>query len=86
MKKIEIEIESRRDLHDLFERVFPQPYGRTLDALHDILSTYPEELVLSFDSDAIYSALGDRYGDNFMRMLKNTATENPKLQIIGLPE
>ncbi len=82
MKKIEINIQSRSDLHDLFERELPQPYGRTLDALHDILSTYPEELEVSFESNALYAALGDRYGDNLLRMLEDTAEENPKLHLI----
>ena len=81
MKKIEINIQSRSDLHDLFERELPQPYGRTLDALHDILSTYPEELEVSFESNALYAALGDRYGDNLLRMLEDTAEENPKLHL-----
>lgn len=81
MKKIEINIQSRSELHDLFERELPQPYGRTLDALHDILSTYPEELELSFESNALYTALGDRYGDNLLRMLEDTAEENPKLHL-----
>jgi len=82
MKKIEINIESRSDLHDLFERELPQPYGRTLDALHDILSTYPEELEVSFESNNLYAALGDRYGDNLLRMLEDTAEENPKLHLL----
>ncbi len=82
MKKIELNIESRKDLHDIFSREFPQPYGRTLDALHDILSTCSEEIELSFDSNALYAALGDRYGDNLMRMLKDTAEENPKLHLL----
>ena len=82
MKRIDIHIESRGDLHDLFERQFPQPYGRTLDALHDILSTYPEELELCYESNTLYAALGDRYGDNLLRMLEDTAEENPKLRLV----
>ncbi len=82
MKRIEISIQSRSDLHDLFERELPQPYGRTLDALHDILSTYPEELELRFESNSLYAALGDRYGDNLLRMLEDTAEENPKLHLL----
>ena len=82
MKKIELNIESRKDLHDLFEREFPQPYGRTLDALHDILSCYPEELELCFETNALYEALGDRYGDNLLHMLEDTAEENPKLHLL----
>lgn len=81
MKNIEIKIQSRSELHDLFERELPRPYGRTLDALHDILSTYPEELELSFESNALYAALGERYCDNLLRMLEDTAEENPKLHL-----
>lgn len=81
MKSIEIKIQSRRELHNLFEKELPPPYGRTLDALHDILSTYPEELELIFKSDSLYEALGDRYCDNLLLMLENTAEENPKLHL-----
>ncbi len=79
MKRIEVNVDSRRELHDLFERELPPPYGRTLDALHDALSTI--ELALVLNLDRLYEALGERYCENLLRMLENTAAENPKLQI-----
>ncbi len=81
MKTIDLKVRSRRELHDLFEKEFPAPYGRTLDALHDILSTYPEALELVLHSAELYAALGDRYCDNLMQMLDDTQQENPKLTL-----
>lgn len=79
MKRIELNVDSRRALHDLFERELQPPYGRTLDALHDALSTAELELVLN--PERLYEALGERYCENLLRMLDDTAEENPKLQI-----
>lgn len=81
MKQIELNITSRKELHDLFEQEFPAPYGRTLDALFDILTTYPQEITLTYASNTLYEALGERYCENFLRMLQDAAEANPKLHL-----
>lgn len=68
--------------HDLFakELDFPFYYGRNLDALYDMLSTYPElELTLSNTK-----ALGKlfRYGDNLLLAVRDAARDNPLLTLI----
>ena len=83
MKRIELNIATRRELHDLFEKELPAPYGRTLDALHDHLCATQDEIELVFDTDTLYAALGERYSENFLRMLEDTAAENPKLHIVA---
>ena len=85
MKRITLDcnlITDDQTAHDLFakELEFPAYYGRNLDALYDLLSTYPEtELTL-----ANASALGKlfRYGDNLMLAIKDAEKANPLLTVI----
>jgi len=68
--------------HDQFAKAldFPAYYGRNLDALYDLLSTYPEtQLTL-----ANVTALGKlfRYGDNLLLAVKDAARDNPELTLI----
>lgn len=81
MRTITIDVENRSALHDLFEKELGLPYGRTLDALHDRLCTLREELLLVLPETALCQALSDRYYDSLLRMLTDTAEENPKLHI-----
>ena len=81
MKTIQLNCADRGELHDIFERELGAPYGRNLDALHDRLSELSEPLVIELEETALCAALGDRYFDNFLRMLRDTAQENPKLCI-----
>ncbi len=79
MKTIQLKCADRGDLHDLFECELGAPYGRNLDALHDRLSELSESVCIELEETALCAALGDRYFDNLLRMLRDTAQENPKL-------
>lgn len=70
------------EVHDLFakELEFPGYYGRNLDALYDMLSTYPElELTLA-NASAIGKLL--RYGDNLLLAIQDAEKANPLLTVI----
>ena len=70
------------EVHDLFAREleFPSYYGRNLDALYDMLSTYPElELTLA-NSTAIGKMF--RYGDNLLLAIQDAEKANPLLTVI----
>ena len=81
MKTIQLNCADRGELHDIFECELGAPYGRNLDALHDRLSELSEPLVIELEETALCATLGDRYFDNFLRMLRDTAQENSKLCI-----
>jgi RNAse (barnase) inhibitor barstar len=79
MKVIQLEGLDRSGLHDLFESHFDPPYGRNLDALHDNLSCLREELTIELQEPSLIASLGDRYYENLLRMLRDTAEENENL-------
>ena len=81
MEKIRLESVDRSGLHDIFEAVFPAPYGRNLDALYDILSCWNEALTIELDEASLLGSLEDRYYDKLLRMLRDVAEENPKITI-----
>lgn len=69
-------------VHDTFASAleFPPHYGRNLDALYDLLSTYPEtELTL-----VNYSQLWKlhRYGENLKLAITDALDANPRLTLI----
>lgn len=81
MKTIQLKCADRGELHDIFEHELGAPYGRNLDALHDRLSELSEPLCIELEETSLCVALGDRYFDNLLRMLRDTAQENPMLCI-----
>ncbi|MBR4308815.1 MAG: barstar family protein [Oscillospiraceae bacterium] len=83
MEKIRLENLDRSGLHDFFESYFPAPYGRNLDALHDILSSLSTPLTIELDEASLLGKLGDRYYDSLLRMFRDTAEENPNLTILA---
>ena len=84
MDTIRLENMDRSDLHDLFEGIFPPPYGRNLDALHDVLSSLNEPMTIEVNEPSLLATLGDRYCENLLRMLRDTAEENPNLTVTVL--
>lgn len=68
-------------VHDAFARTlnFPAYYGRTLDALYDLLSTCPE-LNLTLTNAAAIAKLF-RYGDNLLLALRDAEEANPNFTL-----
>ena len=56
-------------------------YGENLDALWDVLSTYDQEIEISFISaEALIEELGD-YGESIINVFKDAAEENKQLTV-----
>lgn len=73
----------RGAVHDLLaEKLkFPDYYGRNLDALYDLLSTYPERIdVTLIHTDRLLANLGN-YGKTLLRTLQEAAGENPNVEL-----
>ena len=77
MKKIRLENVDRSGLHDLFEGIFPPPYGRNLDALHDILSCLNEPLTVEVNELAgeVLDLKSELDVKNDLRVIRDVATE-----------
>ena len=85
MKRITLDcnlITDDQTAHDLFakELEFPDYYGRNLDALYDLLSTYPETELTLINTAALGKLF--RYGDNLMLAIKDAEKANPLLTLI----
>lgn len=60
---------------------FPDYYGRNLDALYDLLSTYPERIdVTLIHTDRLLANLGN-YGKTLLRTLQEAAGENSNVEL-----
>ena len=73
----------RSAAHDLLaEKLeFPAYYGRNLDALYDLLSTYPERIdVTLVHANRMLENLGN-YGKSLLRALQDAARENPNVDL-----
>lgn len=82
MKEITIDcsgIENPRQLHRAFAEAFPFPqwYGNNLDALHDCLTSLPEETHLTLTN---FVQLGT-FSNGFRRVLTDSEVKNPNLKI-----
>ena len=87
MDTIRLSSVTRSQLHDIFESFFlnsPEPYGRNLDALYDFLTCWPNKLTIELDEASLLSSLEDRYYDKLLRMLRDTAEENPAITVTVL--
>lgn len=76
-------INTREDLHSvLAEKLnFPEWYGRNLDALHDCLTDFQEEVVIRvLDVESLEIAL-DSYARRLMRLLCDVSAENPHIKL-----
>ena len=69
-------------VHDTFASAlsFPAYYGRTLDALYDLLASSPELTLTLANSSAINNLF--RYGDNLRLALEDAERDNPELTVI----
>ena len=74
---------TKEDLHRVFRETlsFPDWYGNNLDALHDCLTSLPEETKLTLlHWEAAQEGLG-RYALGLKRVLTDSEEENPILHI-----
>ncbi len=74
---------SREAAHDYLSAKlnFPDYYGRNLDALYDLLSTYPHHVMLVvYRRQEMENSLGD-YGLNILKTLCDAAQANPGLTV-----
>lgn len=55
---------------------FPSDYGRNLDALYDLLSTFPPARLTLLHAEALVENMG-HYGELILRVLADAAAENP---------
>jgi len=73
----------RSELHKAFAEAlsFPDHYGNNLDALHDCLTSLPEEIRLTLVHwEAAEEVLG-RYAVGLKRVLDDAEAKNPLLHI-----
>ena len=73
----------RSEVHRVFAEAlaFPDHYGNNLDALHDCLTSLPEETKLTLlHWEATQEGLG-RYALGLKRVLTDSEEENPMLHI-----
>ena len=72
----------RSVLHDLLAEkfAFPDYYGRNLDALYDLLSTYPERIDVTLIHEAqLHQNLGN-YGESLLYTLQDAASVNSNMK------
>lgn len=58
---------------------FPGYYGRNLDALFDLLSTYEKDAQIVVNAPELLEENLGAYGKNILKTLEEAARENPKL-------
>ena len=71
-------LDTRAKVHDAFSRTFgfPDDYGRTLDALYDLLLTLCDTRLALCHAEALVDNMGN-YGELLLRVLAGSAAENP---------
>ena len=85
MKKIVLdckEMTSQEKAHEYIMKKmnFPNYYGKNLDALYDILSTYDKEVYIKFiNTESLTEALGE-YGTFLIDVFKDAEEENKKIK------
>ncbi|MBR5468358.1 MAG: barstar family protein [Firmicutes bacterium] len=87
MKKVILNGKNIADKASLHETLIslldlPEWYGKNLDALHDCLTSIKDETEIQIiNKDALEEAIG-KYTFSLMKVLKESAEENPNLKII----
>ena len=71
-----------KSVHDTFAQAldFPGYYGRTLDALYDMLTSCPELELKLVNAQAVGKLF--RYGDNLMMTLRDAEQANPLFTLV----
>ena len=76
-------VTSMEDIHKILAQQleFPEWYGGNLDALHDCLTDFHEDVDVSIvHPEALLDTLGSAYG-RLCRVLSDSAEENPYLKL-----
>ena len=74
---------NKEQTHEYLAKIslFPQYYGKNLDALYDVLTSCAENVYFSIiNSDFIESNLG-KYGQSLLGVFKDAARENKNIKI-----
>ena len=82
------EIFAREDLHRRLAEGFdfPEWYGNNLDALHDCLTSMQEEAEIRLSHCDVLEARLGAYWPRFLRALKHSKEENPRLKLVYLKD
>lgn len=77
------EINSRYQLHEKLADAlsFPEWYGRNLDALHDILTDFSEDTLITFSNFVILEENLGRYALLLKKVVLDASEENEKVHI-----
>ena len=69
---------TRAQAHDALAKAFgfPADYGRTLDALYDLLTACPPARLTLRHAEKLVDNIGN-YGELLLRVLADAAAENP---------
>ena len=72
---------TRAQAHDALAKAFgfPADYGRTLDALYDLLTACPPARLTLRHAEKLVDNMGN-YGELLLRVLADAAAENPRFR------
>ncbi|MDY4078030.1 MAG: barstar family protein [Clostridium sp.] len=76
------EMSSKEKAHEYIMKKmsFPDYYGKNLDALYDILSTYDKEVYVKFiNFESLFKQLGD-YAVSLIDVFRESEEENTKIK------
>ena len=80
------EMSSKEKAHEYIMKKmnFPDYYGKNLDALYDILSTYDKEVYVKFiNFESLFKQLGD-YAVSLIDVFREAEEENTKLSLVQI--
>lgn len=75
-------LETMEGVHQRFAPLFPDYYGRNLDALFDCLTDYPGALTVRLRRREVLEDRLGRRGRALVRLLRRAAEENPRLTLV----
>jgi ribonuclease inhibitor len=79
-----MEMITKHHLHELLARelALPDYYGHNLDALWDLLVTYPYSITILLNNKEQFMKQLGSYGDAFIRLLEDLEADNQNITII----